>query len=321
MNRQKYFDFIEEKLNFLAYRIKIRGKLNILDLNLHSENFYLHFLNLLFAWNLHNLNVEEPNAAGIDLVDNGKKIVVQVSATPTKRKIESTLSKELSRFKGYSFKFISICEDVTSLRTNTFRNPHNLIFTPAQDIYDVPSILKRINAMGIDQLKEICEFLKKELIKNEPNPKKTESNLTAIIKILAQEDWSQTTLDYEIAPYGIEAKISHNKLNDVRDLIDDHKIHYHRVDQIYSDFDKQGVNKSNSILNGIRTQYLALGELDPDKCFLSIIERVIRRIRASANYTPIHDEELELCVQILVVDAFIRCKIFKNPVGYNNADS
>jgi hypothetical protein len=42
----------------------------------------------------------------------------------------------------------------------------------------------------------------------------------------------------------------------------------HRIDNIYSDFDKQGVNKSISILNGIRTEYLALGaEVSPDQRF------------------------------------------------------
>lgn len=44
MNRSQYFNYIEEKLNTLATRIESRGKLNILDFHLHSEDFYLHFL-------------------------------------------------------------------------------------------------------------------------------------------------------------------------------------------------------------------------------------------------------------------------------------
>lgn len=42
MNRSAYFDYIEEKINLLALRIESRGKLNILNLHLHNENFYLH---------------------------------------------------------------------------------------------------------------------------------------------------------------------------------------------------------------------------------------------------------------------------------------
>ncbi|WP_158247792.1 SMEK domain-containing protein, partial [Pseudomonas sp. FW215-T2] len=40
MNRQTYCNYVEEQLSQLAYRIEVRSKLNILDLNIHSENFY-----------------------------------------------------------------------------------------------------------------------------------------------------------------------------------------------------------------------------------------------------------------------------------------
>jgi len=321
MNRQQYFNFIEYKLSQLAFRIEMRGGLNLLDQNIHAESFYLHLFNLLFGWELQNLNVVKKNAAGIDLVDTTNKIIVQVSATATKQKIESALSKDLSNYKGYAFKFISISKDAADLRTKTFLNPHNLTFSPADDIFDIPSLLKIIFAMNIDQQKAVYEFLKKEL-KSEPDPGKIESNLTTIIKILSKEDWSQGATRFETVPYDIEKKISYNQLNTARDLIDDYKIHYHRIDKIYTDFDKQGVNKSLSILNGIRTEYLALSpKVSPDQCFFSIIDKVTQKIRASANYTPIPDEELGLCVGILVVDAFVRCKIFKNPPGGADARS
>ncbi len=45
------------------------------------------------------------------------------------------------------------------------------------------------------------------------------------------------------------------------------------------------------------------------------------RILQSANAPMIPDEELDLCVAILVVDAFIRCKIFKNPAAATHASS
>lgn len=321
MTRQVYFNFIEEKLSLLATRIEIRGGLNLLDLNLHSENFYLHFFNLLFGWDLKNLNTIQQNAAGVDLVDTSNKIIVQVSATATKRKIEAALAKDLSKYNGYVFKFISISKEAKDLRSKTFSNPHNLTFLPNKDIFDIASLLILISTMKIDQQKVVYEFLKKEL-KSEPDPEKIESNLTTIIKLLSKEDWSQGTTGFETVPYDPEIKISYNQLNTAKVLIDDYKIHYHRIDKIYSDFDKQGVNKSISILNGIRTEYLALGaKVSRDQCFFSIIDKVTQKIRTSANYTPIPDEELVLCVQILVVDAFIRCKIFKNPSGGVDARS
>ncbi len=260
MNRSKYFNFIEEKLNLLAYRLEVRGGLNILDLHLHSENFYLNFFNLLFVWDLRNLNAEQQNVAGIDLVDKTNKIVAQVSSTATRQKIESALIKDLSNYHGYSFKFISISKDAKNLRTKTFTNPHNLKFSPCEDIFDIPMLLSKILGLDIDQQKNIHEFLQKEL-KSESDPETVESNLTTIIKILSKEDWSQGTQGFETAPYDIEEKISYNQLNTARVLIDDYKIHYRRIEKIYSDFDRQGANKSLSILDGIRSEYIALGPI------------------------------------------------------------
>jgi len=321
MNRLRYFEFIESKLNELAFRIYTRGGLNLLDLHLHSEDFYQHFFNLLFDWKLKNLNAVQQNTPGIDLVDTTNNIVAQVSATATRQKIESALAKDLSKYKGYSFRFISISKDAEDLRSKVFTNPYNLRFLPTEDIFDIGSLLAFIKNMDIDKMKEVYEFLKKEL-KSEPDPEKVESNLTTIIKVLSKEDWSHGASSFETVPYDIQEKISYNQLDKARDLIDEYKIHYFRIDRIYSDFDRQGANKSLSILNGIRMEYLALGTIGtPDQYFSKVIEKVTEKIRASANYTPISDEELSLCVQILVVDAFIRCKIFKNPLGNTDARS
>ncbi|MFH1962854.1 MAG: SMEK domain-containing protein [bacterium] len=49
MSRLKYFNFIEEKLNFLAYRIEVRGGLNILDLHLHSEDIFICTSSICFS--------------------------------------------------------------------------------------------------------------------------------------------------------------------------------------------------------------------------------------------------------------------------------
>jgi len=64
MNRTWYFNYIEEKLNILAYRIETRGKINILDLNIHSETFFADLCNIVFGLNLVNLNSFVQNTEG-----------------------------------------------------------------------------------------------------------------------------------------------------------------------------------------------------------------------------------------------------------------
>ncbi len=97
-------------------------------------------------------------------------------------------------------------------------------------------------------------------------------------------------------------------------MIEEYKIHYGRLDRIYAEFDRQGKNKSLSVLGLIQRQYVQeKASLSDDALFLRVIDRVVELIQDSANYQQLPFDELELCVTILVVDAFIRCKIFKNP--------
>lgn len=321
MNRLDRFNHICNMLGGLAYQIEVRGGLNLLDGHVHSEDFYTHLLNLVFDWKLENENVVKKNIAGLDLVDRPNKIVTQVSATATKQKIESALRK-LDKYTDYNFKFMSISKDASELRSKTFSNPHALVFSPADDIFDIGTLLAKIKGLSSEKIEKVYQFLKSELIST-PDPEKLESNITALIKILAQQEWNNQPLDIEIIPFDIEGKILHNKLGSSRILIDDYKVYYHRIEKIYSEFDKQGVNKSISVLNGMRSEYLStLAETDnPDERFFSVAKKIKTRIVSSVNYTDIPEEELDLSIDILVVDAFIRCKIFATPGGTGDADS
>lgn len=320
MNRPNYFNTIEERLNLLALRINSRGRLNILDLHGHSEYFYQYFLNEVYRWSVANENDRKQNVEAIDLIDNVNKFVIQVSATASKKKIETSLAKDsIKNYKGYTFKFISIAKDANDLKMQTYNNPHGINFTASCDIIDKNSILSKIRGMHIDDQERIYRFIKKELA-TEIDPMKLESNLAAVINILSKENWDKSEPVSEINSFEIDRKISYNNLNDAKAIINDYSIHYGRLDKIYAEFDTQGVNKSSTVLKTIRQEYIkAKSDLSDDKLFLYVTEKVQEKVINSSNYTPIPFEELEQCINILVVDAFIRCKIFENPDNYNYA--
>lgn len=320
MNRSNYFNYIEEKLNILSYRIKSRGKINLLDLNIYSETFFAELMNRLLGYELENINVIKQNTEGIDLVDNKNKVIVQVSATSSKQKIENSLAKKIFEdYSGFGFKFVAISGDADKLRAQTFANPYKVIFSPLNDIYDIKSLLNIVLNMQISAQRGLYEFLKDEL-GSCVDIVKVDSNLASIINILSQEDLSGIVDSPEINSFEILRKIEFNDLLTVQPAIDDYKIYYSRLDEKYKEFDKQGANKSLSVLAVIRKQYIRLlGEnVAPNELFFSIIDNLIELIMSSKNYVEIPYEELEMCVTILVVDAFIRCKIFKNPEGYNH---
>lgn len=320
MKRPDYFNVIEERLNLLAERIKSRVRLNMLEFNIHAESFYQHFLNELFGWAVLNENEIKQNAEAIDLVDHTNKLILQVSATASKQKIESSLSKgTIKNYKGHTFKFVSIARDADELRKETFKNPHGIAFNPVSDIIDKNTILSKIRGLNINDQERIYKFVKKELV-NEIDPLKLESNLATVINILSKEDWNKKEPIGEANSFEIDRKITHNNLNSAKIIIDDYSLHYSRVDKIYTEFDSQGSNKSNSVLSTIRQEYAKLkADLTDDELFFNIISKVQEKVLNSSNYTSIPFDELELCINILVVDAFIRCKIFENPEGYNYA--
>ncbi len=322
MNRTQYYNYIEEKLQTLSQRIITNGKLNILHLNMHSESFYLYLFNLLYGYNLKNLNESQQNVEAIDLIDNDKRVVIQVSSTSTKQKIESSLNKELiSKYSGYTFIFISIAKDANDLRDKTYKNPHSISFNPKNDIYDITSILNTIVLINIDKQKEIYQFIKKEL-GDEVDIVKLDSNLATVINILAKENWDEANSYDTPNAFEIERKITYNELNSSKEIINEYQIFYGKIDKKYSEFDSQGHNKSNSVLANIKRKYRqSKNRQKGDELFESIIQQIQEEIIQSPNFTQIPIDELELCIDILVVDAFIRCKIFENPEGYDYASS
>ncbi len=320
MNRPNYFNAIEERLNLLALRIISRGRLNILDFHGHSENFYQFLLNEVYGWTVLNENDFKQNIEAIDLIDHTNKFILQVSSTASKQKIESSLSKDsIKTYKGYTFKFVSIARDADELRKQSYINPHGIAFNPSTDIIDKNSILSKIRGLHITDQERIYNFVKKELVM-EIDPMKLESNLATVINILSKEDWNKNEPVSEINSFEIDRKISHNNLNAAKIIIDDYSVHYGRVDKIYTEFDSQGSNKSGFVLSTIRQEYAKnKGILSDDQLFFKVISNVQEKVLNSSNYTSIPIDELELCINILVVDAFIRCKIFENPENYNYA--
>jgi hypothetical protein len=320
MNRSQYFNYIEDKIDYLSYRIGKRGKINLLDLNIYSETFFAEMINMLLKLNLKNMNAIKQNVEGIDLIDHDNKVVAQVSSTNTKQKIENSLKKEIiKKYKDYRFIFIPIVGDSDALRLKIFRNPHGINFNPEEDIYDTKAILNLVLNMKIGEQQNFYTFIKEEL-GNEVDLVKVDTNLAAIINILAKENLVNIPNSSQINHFEINRKIEFNNLQNAKGTIDLYKVYYSKLDEKYIEFDKLGTNRSLSVFSVLSNQYIKLQNEKQDDIdiFYSVINNVIEIIQKSKNYVEIPYEELEMCVCIIVVDAFIRCKIFKNPEGYNH---
>lgn len=321
LKSKTYFDLCIGKLATLAHEVELRGSVNILDLNIHCEDFFARLLNLLYGYTLTNMNAAQQNSASIDLIDKAHQIILQVSSTATHDKIQTALSHpRLAPYAGYNFKFVSISKDAAELRKKSFQNPHKLTFSAAVDIIDLKTISSLLLHEPPSKQQQIYSFLREELSQDDALPL-SETNIAALIRILGDEDLSHGAQNGAPVPFGVEDKIQFNNLDVAAVLIETYAIYQPRIERLYASFDLVGKNRSTSVLGMFQSTYLKLkraGQTDDD-LFFEIVQSVMDMAKSSPNYAPISLEELELCVQILAVDAFVRCRIFKNPKGTRNA--
>lgn len=318
MSRKQYFDYIENALSTLEVSVSHRGKLNLLDLNIHSETFFANLFNEIFNYNLINANMIEQNKEGIDLIDKNNKVIIQVSSTCNKTKIQNSLNKSKD-YKEYSFKFIAITSSnyVTKVKKHSFEKGL-LNFNPKEDIYGISEILRVIQNLEIDLLEKVYQLIKKEL-EVEVDIYKIDTNLAKVVEILSKVDLRLIEGTKKNNVFEIEEKIEFNNLKEVKLIIEDYAIYSAKLNNIYEEFDKAGINASLSILAEIRNKYIKCKKIYKNSSF-DIFEGIFLEVKQfvinSKNYQKIKEEELNYCIYIIIVDAFLKCKIFENPGGH-----
>ncbi|MDM8101727.1 MULTISPECIES: SMEK domain-containing protein [Oceanobacillus] len=166
MNRIENVKLFSEHLVFLNRKVELLGKLNLNDLSVHSENFFYHLFNLLFGLELTNANFEKSNHEAIDLIDKGNKLIIQVSATCTKQKIENTLKKEILKqysLEDYRIQFIFIGKENPRIKSNELSNPYKVKFDPVKDIYLTKDLVEKFMSLSLSEQSEILKFVRKEI--------------------------------------------------------------------------------------------------------------------------------------------------------------
>ena len=321
MNRDIYVTKIKTLLNILKCEIKDSGKLNLLDINVHAEDFYRDLLNLIYCWQLQNMNQWNQNAAGGDLWYNGGKLVIQVSSTTTKDKIQSSIDKlSAEQFAGYRFKFLRINGDVIKLRKEPYNTHDDIVFDPSVDIIDISTLLKDIVHLEIDPLRKACELCEKEIVPLD-TPKVTETDLAIVVKALATNvrDWSKDRRPIE---FDVDKKIYFNHLEGKKRLINDYKLYIGKLNAVYGEFVDNATDYSFIILQNLSDMYSRyLGQYESNALFDKIVDEARELAMNSKSAEDIPVDRVNVCINVIVIDAFIRCKIFEDPEGYSYVDA
>lgn len=140
---------IIDELAALGAQVKMRNRVHLFDLNTVAEEFFREFLNILLQASFRNLNADTPNAPAIDLVDDGKRLAVQVTSKADTAKINHTLQK-LSESNEDAYSRVIVLG--LNPRQKSYAVDESLAakyrFKAAKDVWDLDTLAKK--AMGLE---------------------------------------------------------------------------------------------------------------------------------------------------------------------------
>ena len=121
-----------------------------------------------------------------------------------------------------------------------------------------------------------------------------------------------------------EEKILYNNVITYKPIIEEFSIYQGKLNGIYDEIEKQGSSKKSFLLQNIKTLYLkekgkyvnieAIRD-NADLIFENIENEIWKILESSSNLSPsLPIEAIRMGILIVMVDAFMRCKILEEPV-------
>lgn len=315
MELKRLTSIITSRLAYLSSEVRLSGSMNLLDSNVLLEDVFKEILNITYGLKLQNANLIKQNIRAIDLIDCSSKTIIQVSSDNSKAKVQTSLDKiELPKYDGYTFKFVCISKGVSHLKKYHFNVPEGISFNAEKDSYDDKRILKDVSEKDIDTKRNLASYLEKSILPATADERRP-SVITYVINRLADEPLAEIAVNPDTKSFDLEPKIDFNSLKKWRDIISEYTVFSLLVDKIYRAYDEQGENKSFAVLSSLHDLYLNLAsELTGDALFDKLLESVYDIINKDYECNEsLTREELQMNIKIVLVDAFVKCKIFKKP--------
>jgi len=164
LKREDYIKAIVDTLAILQKSIELRSIVGLYDANVIAEDFMQNLLNIVYDYELRNLNVTTRNQTSIDLGDLGNRVSFQVTATKKRGKIQETIDKFIKNtlYEQYSQLYICILQNKQK-SYEPFDTKGYFSFNTEEHILDFRDLVKRINSLNTKKLKQIKEFLDSEI--------------------------------------------------------------------------------------------------------------------------------------------------------------
>lgn len=180
----------------------------------------------------------------------------------------------------------------------------------------------------VEILKEIKSKHENEITRK-INPNLNHSILTTVINTISKIDIDEFENSEVKNVFKPEDKIAYNCIHRNKLIIEEYRIYQGKLNAIFAEIEELGSIKKNNLLRNIRQLYIiAKSELLADNQSIEnirqhaddLIDAVENKlsdiIEGSSNKTELLDiETLTFGVKIVLIDAFLRCKILEEPIN------
>lgn len=157
-DRKETIDQISRTLSILMCDVMLHQSMNDFSINIHAEDFFKDILNKVRKANFVNANSSGKNEAYIDLVDHDSKIVMQVTSTTTKHKIDNSFKiLKNPNYKGYTLEILYLLEKPSDFKPKSiaeFKNNYGIVDIHSH-LKDSSDLLNEIKAMDGIRLGEL----------------------------------------------------------------------------------------------------------------------------------------------------------------------
>ncbi len=166
LTREAYLKEISNNLALLQQSIEFRTASNLHDLGILAEDFVKGLLNIVFDFQLENLNSVNSNQAGIDLGDTLNGVAVQVTSTTSRQKVKKTIDTFIVHklYEQYSQLYVFLLKG-RQQRYRKFDTQNYFYFSEIDNIIDFKFLLTKIQHLEIENLKQIHNFIEREISK------------------------------------------------------------------------------------------------------------------------------------------------------------
>lgn len=314
INKEIYLKEIVHSLSLLKEKVSFLNSINLFDINIIAEDFFPGLLNLIYDYELKNINAIAKNAPAIDLFDKKNKIAIQVTSDSDSGKIRHTIEEFIDNMLYNEYDRLIVLILTKKKRYSTsFDTKGKFSFDYKKDIWDTEDLLKDIRSLDTDRVKQISEYLSKELnrkcyILRETQAREVET-ITDLIEYISEHKEMRKPCETKIDP---KYKI-YNRFKDFADrLVNEYTslwaIYGESVQIINATL---GIDEAQDIiimfyLQDISMRFLEEEQDDPVRALNKLVEYFESKLSTNGKKYD------RAAIKFYLINEMIKCNVFPN---------